>query len=65
MEESTVSDEVKDKVKEAIKNLDEAIASGVKDDITQKLSDLYAAAQPIRDAKTNSTETVVEEAEVL
>lgn len=65
MEESTVSDEVKDKVKEAIKNLDEAIASGVKDDITQKLSDLYAAAQPIRDAKPNSTETVVEEAEVL
>ena len=65
MEESTVSDEVKDKVKQAIKDLDEAIASGVKDDITQKLSDLYAAAQPIRDSKADSTEKVVEEAEVL
>ena len=65
MEESTVSDEVKDKVKQAIKDLDEAIASGVKDDITQKLSDLYAAAQPIRDSKPDSTKTVVEEAEVL
>ena len=65
MEESTVSDEVKDKVKQAIKDLDDAIASGVKDDITQKLSDLYAAAQPIRDSKPDSTKTVVEEAEVL
>lgn len=65
MEESTVSDEVKDKVKQAIKDLDDAIASGVKDDITQKLSDLYAAAQPIRDSKADSTEKVVEEAEVL
>ena len=65
MEESTVSDEVKDKVKQAIKELDDAIASGVKDDITQKLSDLYAAAQPIRDSKPDSTKTVVEEAEVL
>ena len=49
--ESSLSQEEKDKVETAIKELDDAVISGDKEAVTQKLSDLLAAAEPISKAK--------------
>jgi molecular chaperone DnaK len=49
--ESSLSQEEKDKIETAIKELDDAVISGDKETVTQKLSDLLAAAEPIRKAK--------------
>jgi molecular chaperone DnaK len=49
--ESSLSQEEKDKVETAIKELDDAVISGDKETVTQKLSDLLAAAEPISKAK--------------
>ena len=56
MEETTVEQAVKDKVTEAITALETALTGEDKDAITQKLSDLYAAAQPVMEAKTKAEE---------
>jgi molecular chaperone DnaK len=56
MEETTVDQAVKDKVTEAITALETALTGDDKDAITQKLSDLYAAAQPVMEAKTKAEE---------
>jgi len=56
MEETTVEKAVKDKVTEAITALETALTGDDKDAITQKLSDLYAAAQPVMEAKTKAEE---------
>ena len=63
MKEVDLADDVKTKIEAAIDELDKAIASGDKDTITQKLSDLYAAAAPIQEAKNKKTasgDTVVD-----
>ena len=49
--EGSLSQEEKDKIETAIKELDDAVASGDKETVTQKLSDLLAATEPIRKAK--------------
>ena len=49
--ESSLSQEEKDKVETAIKELDDAVISDDKETVTQKLSDLLAAAEPISKAK--------------
>jgi len=49
--ESSLSQEEKDKIETAIKELDDAVISGDKETVTQKLSNLLAAAEPIRKAK--------------
>jgi molecular chaperone DnaK len=49
--EGSLSQEEKDKIETAIKELDDAVASGDKETVTQKLSDLLAANEPIRKAK--------------
>jgi len=49
--ESSLSQEEKDKIETAIKELDDAVASSDKETVTQKVSDLLAAAEPIRKAK--------------
>ena len=49
--ESSISQEEKDKIETAIKELDDAVISGDKETVTQKLSDLLAATEPIRKAK--------------
>jgi len=49
--ESSLSQEEKDKIETAIKELDDAVISGDKETVTQKLSDLLAATEPIRKAK--------------
>ena len=64
LSESTVSQDIKDKVETAIKELDDALMSEDKDDITQKLSDLLAASQTLMEEKNNS-ETQTVDAEVV
>jgi molecular chaperone DnaK len=49
--ESSLSQEEKDKIETAIKELDDAVISGDKETVTHKLSDLLAATEPIRKAK--------------
>jgi len=49
--ESSLSQEEKDKIETAIKELDDAVISVDKETVTQKLSDLLAATEPIRKAK--------------
>jgi molecular chaperone DnaK len=49
--ESSLSQEEKDKIETAIKELDDAVISGDKETVTQKVSDLLVAAEPIRKAK--------------
>jgi molecular chaperone DnaK len=56
MSEVEVEQEIKDKVEEAINSVDAAIVTEDKDAITQKLSDLFAAAQPIMEAKNKKEE---------
>ena len=51
MKEVTITDDEKTKVEEAITTLEEAIKGNDKDVITQKISDLYAASNPIVQAK--------------
>jgi molecular chaperone DnaK len=64
LSESTVSQDIKDKVETAINELDDALMSEDKDDITQKLSDLLAASQTLMEEKNNS-ETQTVDAEVV
>ena len=54
--DAELSAEVKDKVNEAITSVDAAIITEDKDAITQKLSDLFAAAQPVMEAKQKKEE---------
>jgi molecular chaperone DnaK len=49
--ESKLSQEEKDKIEEAIKNFQEAANANDKDKVTQTLSDLLAATEPVRKAK--------------
>jgi len=54
--DAELSAEVKDKVTEAITLVNEAIVAEDKDAITQKLSDLFVAAQPVMEAKQKKDE---------
>ena len=54
--DAELSAEVKDKVNEAITSVDAALLTDDKDAITQKLSDLFAAAQPVMEAKQKKEE---------
>jgi molecular chaperone DnaK len=54
--DAELSAEVKDKVNEAITSVDAAIITEDKDAITQKLSDLFTAAQPVMEAKQKKEE---------
>jgi molecular chaperone DnaK len=54
--EADLSQEIKDKVEEAINSVDAAIITEDKDAITQKLSDLFVAAQPVMEAKNKKEE---------
>ena len=58
MEEVTaeLSQEVKDKVEEAIKAVNDAVVAEDKDAIIQKLSDLSVASQPVTEAKNKRDE---------
>ena len=64
MSEIDGEQEAKDKVEAAITAVNEALASENKDDITQKLSDLFAAAQPIMEAKNKKAEAAKNETPV-
>jgi molecular chaperone DnaK len=54
--DADLSQEVKDKVTEAITSVDAAVITEDKDAITQKLSDLFVAAQPVMEAKNKREE---------
>jgi molecular chaperone DnaK len=54
--EADLSQEVKDKVNEAINAVNTTVLTEDKDAITQKLSDLFAAAQPVMEAKQKKEE---------
>ncbi len=54
--EVEVEQTVKDKVEEALKALDDVITGDDKDAITQKLSDLFSASQPLMEAKAKKEE---------
>ena len=54
--ETDLSQEVKDKVNEAIDAVNTTVLTEDKDAITQKLSDLFAAAQPVMEAKQKKEE---------
>ena len=54
--EADLSQEVKDKVNEAIDAVNNTVLTEDKDAITQKLSDLFAAAQPVMEAKQKKEE---------
>jgi len=62
--EADLSQEVKDKVNEAIDAVNTTVLTEDKDAITQKLSDLIAAAQPVMEAKSKREETKKNEAPV-
>lgn len=51
-----LSQEVKDKVEEAIKAVNDALITEDKEVITQKLSDLFASSQPVTEAKNKKDE---------
>jgi molecular chaperone DnaK len=65
LEESTVSQDVKDNVEQAIAKVQEAINNEDKEQITQTVSDLYVAAQPLMEAKNNPTDETVVDAKVV
>ncbi len=54
--EVDLAQDVKDKVNQAIDAVKSAMLTEDKDDITQKLSDLFAAAQPVMEAKAKKEE---------
>jgi molecular chaperone DnaK len=54
--EADLSQEVKDKVNEAIDAVNTTVLTDDKDAITQKLSDLFTAAQPVMEAKQKKEE---------
>ena len=54
--DAELSQEVKDKVEAAITAVTDSMLTEDKDDITQKLSDLFVAAQPVMEAKTKKEE---------
>jgi molecular chaperone DnaK len=54
--DADLSQDVKDKVDDAIKSVDAALLTEDKEAITQKLSDLFAAAQPVMEAKNKRDE---------
>jgi molecular chaperone DnaK len=54
--DAELSQEVKDKVNEAIDAVNTTVLTEDKDAITQKLSDLFAAAQPVMEAKQKKEE---------
>jgi molecular chaperone DnaK len=62
--EADLSQEVKDKVEAAITAVTDAMLTDDKDAITQKISDLYAAAQPVMAAKDKKDEAKKNETEV-
>jgi molecular chaperone DnaK len=64
MGEVDVAQEAKDKVEAAITAVNEALVGEDKDVITQKLSDLFAAAQPIMEAKNKKAEAAKNETPV-
>jgi molecular chaperone DnaK len=64
MSEIDGEQEAKDKVEAAITAVNEALAGEDKDVITQKLSDLFAAAQPIMEAKNKKAEAAKNETPV-
>jgi len=61
--EREISDEVKTKVEESISVVEEAIKSEDKDKITQSISDLMAASQPVFQAPTKDPNVTTVEAE--
>ena len=66
MKESTASEEVKSKVNESIEALEKAILEENKETITQKLSELFVSAQPLKDApKPEQVDAEVVDAEVV
>lgn len=65
LEETTVSQDVKDKIEQAIKDVETAISSEDKEQITQKLSELIVAAQPLVEAKNKPADETVVDAEVV
>ena len=54
--DADLSQDVKDKVDDAIKSVDAALLTEDKEAITQKLSDLFVAAQPVMEAKNKRDE---------
>ncbi len=54
--EVEIKDDDKKKIEEALTSVDAAVLTGDKDSITQKLSDLYAASQPLMEAKAKKEE---------
>ena len=65
LEETTVSQDVKDTVEQAIAKVQEAINNEDKEQITQTVSELYVAAQPLMEAKNNHTDETVVDAKVV
>ena len=65
LEETTVSQDVKDKIEQAITDVQSAINTEDKEQITQKLNDLYVAAQPLMEAKNKPKDETVVDAEVI
>ena len=61
--EREISDEIKTKVEEAITVAEEAIKSDDKDKITQAMSDLMAASQPVFEAQAKDPNVTTVEAE--
>lgn len=65
LEETTVTQDVKDKIEQAITDVQTAITNEDKEQITQKLSELYVQAQPLMEAKNKPTDETVVDAEVV
>jgi molecular chaperone DnaK len=65
LEETTVSQDVKDTVEQAIAKVQEAINNEDKEQITQTVSELFVAAQPLMEAKNNPTDETVVDAKVV
>ena len=65
LEETTVAQDVKDKIEQAIADVQTAITNEDKEQITQKLSELYVQAQPLMEAKNKPTDETVVDAEVV
>jgi len=65
LEETTVTQDVKDKIEQAIADVQIAITNEDKEQITQKLSELYVQAQPLMEAKNKPTDETVVDAEVV
>jgi molecular chaperone DnaK len=65
LEETTVSQDVKDKIEQAITEVQTAISTEDKEQITQKLSELFVAAQPLMEAKNKPSDETVVDAEVV